>query len=104
MYSSGPPQAARLPPGRARIRDLFLRLLGITFLVAFLSLYSQVTVLFGTQGLLPAHQYLQAHSRPAAFLEVPTIFWIDCSDAMLRGTALAGALLSGGLIFNVAPL
>src|SRR5881296_3651781 len=53
------------PPGRGRVRDVYLRLLGVIFLAAFLSLLVQVRVLFGR--------------------------------------AIAGAILSFGLILNVAP-
>ncbi len=90
-------------PGRAHVRNLFLRLLGAIFLVAFLSLLSQVTLLFGSQGLLPAQPYLAALRATHRLLDAPTVFWIDCSDTTLRVAALAGALLSLGLIFNRAP-
>src|SRR6266404_6099004 len=36
-----------IPPSRVLVRDLFLRLLGGVFLVAFLSLLAQATLLFG---------------------------------------------------------
>jgi lipase maturation factor 1 len=54
--------------------------------------------------LLPACEYLHGRSQPVTILEAPTIFWIDCSDATLRDTALVGAVLSLGLICTVAPL
>ena len=85
---------------RGRIRDLFLRLLGVVFLVAFLSLLAQVTLLFGSRGLLPAAEYLRA---ARSFMDAPTVFWIASSDRALRGATLAGAALSFGLILNVAP-
>jgi len=90
----------REPPSRAHARDLFLRLLGVIFLVAFLSLLAQVTLLFGRQGLLPAGDYL---ARVRGFLAAPTLFRIDDSDRTLRSAAMVGAILSCGLIFNVAP-
>jgi lipase maturation factor 1 len=89
---------------RAHIRNLFLRLLGVIFLIAFLSLLSQVTLLFGRQGLLPARNYLSAVRASGARLRVPTIFWLDGSDAALRGAAALGAVLSCGLILDLAPL
>ena len=45
-------------PQRAHVRDLFLRLLGIVFLIAFLSLLPQVTLLVGSRGLLPVRELL----------------------------------------------
>ena len=40
------------------IRWLFLRLLALAYLAAFLSLAVQVTGLVGSQGILPAHVLL----------------------------------------------
>ncbi len=91
------------PPGRALVRDLFLRLLGLTFLVAFLSLLAQIDVLYGSHGLLPMQQYLDAIRSSATFLSAPTVLWLSCSDTTLRLIPAAGAVLSLGLIFNVAP-
>ncbi len=88
--------------GRARVRDVFLRLLGLIYLAAFLSLLVQVKVLFGAEGLLPVGRYLDA-ARPAGFLATPTVFWLDGSDAALRGVAVAGAAVSVLLVANVAP-
>lgn len=93
----------RESPGRAHVCALFLRLLGLTFLVAFLSLLSQVDVLYGSRGLLPLQQYLDALRPSATAFRVPTLFWLSCSDTVLRAVAVAGALLSVGLIRNVAP-
>jgi predicted DCC family thiol-disulfide oxidoreductase YuxK len=92
------------PPGRTHVRDLFLRLLGLTFLIAFLSLLAQVDVLYGSHGLLPMQPYLDAWRPVATWLSAPTLLWLSCSDTALRLILAAGALLSLVLIFNVAPL
>src|SRR5439155_142380 len=67
-------------PGRAFVRDLFLRPLGAVFLVAFLSLLAQATLLFGRQGLLPAHDYLPAWrgftAMPTYYEPAPLPAWI----------------------------
>ncbi|TMA38855.1 MAG: hypothetical protein E6J79_05360, partial [Deltaproteobacteria bacterium] len=92
--------------GRARVRDLFLRLLGVIFLAAFLSLLVQVRLLVGREGLLPAAAYLDAVRAQGVFtgvFTVPTLFWLDASDRALVGLAVAGAILSFGLILDVAP-
>jgi len=86
--------------GRAFVRDLFLRLLGVGFLIAFLSLLSQVTLLIGGRGLIPAGDYLAGRH---GLLDAPTIFWLDHGNATLRGAAIAGAVLSLGPILNLAP-
>ena len=98
------PQRERVPSSnRLHVRNLFLRLLGVMFLIAFLSLLSQVTLLFGSEGLLPAQRYLTAIRATHGLLDAPTVFWINCSDGVLRAAAGAGAVLSFGLILNRAP-
>ena len=81
-------------------RDLFLRLFGLIFAVAFLSLYSQVLVLYGSEGLMPAAASL---AGGIDWLGRPTIFWLDSSDTTLGVAALAGVILSFGLVLNLAP-
>ena len=56
-------------PTRAYVRDLFLRLMGLVFLSAFLSLLVQVTALVGDDGLLPARDML---ARAGGILDAPT--------------------------------
>jgi hypothetical protein len=87
--------------GRGRVRDLFLRLLGLVFLAAFLSLLVQVRALFGADGLLPAASYLE--TIRGSFLTAPTIFQLDASDRTLVAAAVTGAVVSLGLVFQVAP-
>jgi hypothetical protein len=85
---------------RGAVRDLFLRALGLVFLAAFLSLVAQVTLLVGERGLLPVGPYLGALGR---FWNAPSIFWLGASDHALRLGAVAGAVLSVGLVLDVAP-
>jgi len=93
----------RLLGGRARMRTLFLRILGAVFFVAFASALVQVRVLVGRDGLLPACRYLDAVARAGAAATAPTVFWLDCGDGALYVVAVAGLLLSLGLIFDVLP-
>ncbi len=86
---------------RAQAGDLFLRAFGVLFGIAFVSLYSQVTILYGSDGLMPAAELLAPGSPD--WLAIPTVFWLNWSDATLSAVALAGAVLSLGLVFNVAP-
>src|SRR5262245_11823936 len=78
-----------------------MRLLGLVFLSAFLSLLVQITALVGNEGLAPARDFL---ARAPSLAAAPTIFrWIGTGDGVLRGAALAGAAVSVALAANVAP-
>jgi lipase maturation factor 1 len=80
---------------RARVRNVFLRLLGGIFAVAFASLAVQARALWGTTGLLPA--------CPAAGAAGPTLFRFWCDDTALVATAWLGLVPSLGLVLLVAP-
>ena len=61
-------------------RTIFLRLLALVYLIAFLSLYGQIQGLWGDEGLLPAKFILQklkdTQKEKANFFSFPTIAWI----------------------------
>jgi lipase maturation factor 1 len=86
-----------------RVRDLFLRLLGVIFAIAFLSLLVQVDVLLGREGLLPAGDYLRALAAGGGARLAPTVFWIASDDVALRAVAVLGILAGVALTANVAP-
>lgn len=88
---------------RSRVRNLALRLLGVWTAVAFLSLYSQVLVLYGADGLAPVRDYLDAIAPRASWFRVPTLFWFAASDAVLQGAALVGAGVGVLLALGLAP-
>lgn len=80
-------------------RLVFLRFLGLIYLLAFLCLCQQVQPLIGSHGLLPARHYLESSAavpggRFSGFLAEPTIFWLDCSDGFLSALSYLGAVLS----------
>lgn len=88
-------------------RWLFLRLLGVVYLVAFASLAVQLTGLVGEHGLLPAAPFLAwAHSVYGgdAYRLLPTLFWFGARDLALQLAAWAGVALSILLIVGVAPV
>jgi lipase maturation factor 1 len=92
-------------PTYALSRWLFLRLLGVVYLCAFLSLLPQVTGLVGEHGLLPAGVFLQrAHATfgGAAYRLFPTVCWLAAGDAMLRALCWIGVALAASLIAGVA--
>src|SRR2546423_5387535 len=87
-------------------RWLFLRLLGVVYFVAFVSLMVQVPGLVGEHGILPAGAFLQrAHALygSAAYRLFPTVCWLGSSDGMLRLLCWGGAALALLLIAGVAP-
>jgi hypothetical protein len=91
-----------------RTRRLFLRLVGLVYLIAFWSIHWQMAGLFGSRGLSPAVTFLEQVEPQLAgsrLLDLPTIFWwIGASDAALRGVALAGMVAAGALVAGWLPL
>jgi hypothetical protein len=88
-------------------RWLFLRLLGLVYLAAFLSLWTQIDGLIGSRGILPVGEYLEAVSGrvgPERFWWLPTFSWIDAGDGFLHFQCGAGTILSLLLIAGVAPV
>lgn len=87
-------------------RWLFLRLLGAIYLIAFISLWTQIDGLVGSNGILPAQEFLDAvqvqigHERYRLF---PTLCWLNASDGFLHLLCGCGTFLSVLLIFGVAP-
>lgn len=92
--------------GHALSAWLFLRLLGLVYLAAFLSLAVQIRGLVGRDGILPAANFLAAHRRWGArrFLRLPTLCWWNASDGMLQFLCWGGAALALLLIAGFAPL
>jgi hypothetical protein len=87
-------------------RSLLLRSLGCIYFVAFAILVQQGLPLIGSRGLLPLEAYLELASRHfegfAAVWRLPTLFWLDSSDAVIHGAAWVGLMLSTLVVFGVA--
>src|SRR5262245_36536463 len=84
---------------------LYLRLVGLCFLAAFLSLWIQVDGLIGSRGILPAGEFLEsarAQLGGARWSLLPTLAWLNSSDGFLHflcaGGTVAGALVLAGLV------
>lgn len=88
------------PPSYVLTRWLFLRLLGLVYVIAFVSLWGQLAGLVGAHGILPVANFLQGAQREygsAAYHLFPTLAWINSSDAGLKFLCGAGAV-SGLLV------
>lgn len=88
-------------------RWLFLRLLGVVYLIAFLSFWVQLLGLIGGNGILPADNFLsvvKTNIGSKAYWFVPTLAWFNAHDWFLEFLALGGALLSLLLIFGVLTM
>ncbi len=85
---------------------VFLRLLGLIYFIAFLSLWMQISGLVGSNGISPAAEYLEAVRERIGFERyylLPTLCWLDASDDFLQFLCGGGALLALLLIFGVTP-
>jgi predicted DCC family thiol-disulfide oxidoreductase YuxK len=82
----------------------FLKCLGSIYLIAFLSLGVQITGLVGAQGILPATAFLDLvrENYSAAWLRLPTIFWLGASDVFLKLTCAAGAIAAMAILLGFA--
>jgi hypothetical protein len=83
---------------------LFLRLLGAIYLMAFASFGVQAAGLIGSRGILPAGEFLRAvHGSlgTAAYWNVPTLLWLNGSDAFLHAVWIVGVSLSLLLLLGV---
>jgi lipase maturation factor 1 len=77
------------------VASLFHRLFALVSLAAWWSLGSQVRVLLGRRGLLPAGEFMDAvRAAGVSPFDVPTLLWRFHSDAVLVGGTWAGAGLS----------
>ncbi len=98
-------------PDHVLTRWLFLRALGLIYLIAFVSLWTQISGLIGHDGILPADQYMSAAGQQCdlqgvgldRFRLLPTLCWFDSSNGFLHFQCAAGAVLAGLLIIGIAP-
>jgi len=92
-------------------RCTFLRALGVIYLIAFVSLWTQIGGLFGHNGILPTDQFMAAVQQQCdaqgigteRYHLLPTLCWLDASDGSLNFQCAAGAVLAVILIIGIAP-
>lgn len=91
------------PPAWRTTSWLFLRLLGLVYLGAFVSFGMQITGLIGSDGILPVSTLLAAVESQlghAGYWLAPTVFWFSAGDAVLTGVCSAGALFAVLIVLN----
>ncbi|PYI80099.1 MAG: hypothetical protein DME26_22235 [Verrucomicrobia bacterium] len=97
----------REPLSHALTGSLFLRLLGVVYLIAFISLGSQIIGLIGKNGVAPAGQFMQLAGHQLEGVQrfhlLPTLCWLSASDRFLQFQCAAGAVLALALILGLAP-
>ncbi len=99
------------PPTQILVRWLFLRSLGLIYLIAFVSLWGQIGALVGGNGILPATTTMERMAQYAdvqkvgldRFRQFPTLCWFGAGDTSLKLQCAAGTLLAVLLIGGVAP-
>ena len=88
-------------------RRIFLRALGVVYLIAFISLWVQVDGLIGANGISPVQQFLAAAKEQIgdrAHFILPTLCWFNASDAFLHFLCGAGVIGSIALILGFVPI
>ena len=93
------------------VRWVFLKGMGVIYLVAFLSIWVQLMGLVGSSGILPATVTMFGYRQEANALKlgwhryhaVPTLCWFSASDAFLRAHCVAGTTLAFLLLLGIAP-
>ena len=91
---------------------LFLRLLGLAYVFAFLSLGLQIPGLIGADGIVPASEYLADAAEWAdasgigvdRYRLLPTLAWLASSDRALQAMAFGGAALAGLVCAGITPI
>jgi len=94
------------PPRYDLVAFVFLRLLGLIYLAAFVSFAVQAQGLIGSNGILPLKDFADAIAASYGaerFYLLPMVFWLNDSDTAIQATCWAGAGLSVLLIGNVLP-
>jgi len=94
------------PPTYFIARRWFLRAVGLIFLIAFVSLWVQIDGLIGSNGITPVREFLPAARAQLgghALSILPTLCWLNSSDAFLHFLCGGGVALSLLLIFGIAP-
>ena len=88
-------------------RRVFLRLLGLVYLAAFLSAGWQLKGLVGSNGIRPVSErfsFIETVFGVAPFNQLPTLLWLDAGDPMLQALWITGAIAASLLVIGLAPM
>ena len=88
-------------------RRIFLRAVGLIYLIAFVSLWVQIDGLVGERGILPVREFLpvlKAEYGTRAIFALPTICWLNSSNMMLHLLCGAGVVASVALMAGITPV
>jgi predicted DCC family thiol-disulfide oxidoreductase YuxK len=93
-------------------RWFFLRSLGVIYLIAFISLWTQIDGLVGHRGILPVDRFMTEARQQCdlqgigldRFRLLPTFCWLDPSDGSLHFQCAAGVILAVLLVAGVCPV
>jgi hypothetical protein len=91
----------RKPPTYDAVQYVFLKALALIYLIAFASFGWQVTGLIGQRGILPLAVFLPRVREAlgaSGWLDFPTLFWFDSTDAALKLICFLGAV-SAAFVF-----
>jgi predicted DCC family thiol-disulfide oxidoreductase YuxK len=99
------------PASYALVRTVFIRGLALIYLAAFISLWSQIGGLIGSQGILPAHLTMQAVRQQSQASGIgldryrifPTLCWFNDSDRSLNLQCAGGTVLALLVFAGIAP-
>jgi predicted DCC family thiol-disulfide oxidoreductase YuxK len=82
---------------------LFLRTLAVVYLIAFASFAVQAAGLIGSHGISPVGEYLHSVREyyGPAYWQVPTVFWLNAGDRMIKSAGIGGICLSVLLFLGV---
>jgi hypothetical protein len=82
--------------GGALVWGLFVRAIAICYGVTFLSEARQMLGLVGSRGILPIAEFIHVAaeqlSAPYRYVRLPTLFWLNASDAFIAAVPWLGAL------------
>jgi predicted DCC family thiol-disulfide oxidoreductase YuxK len=100
------------PPTYFLPRWMFLRALGVIYLIAFVSLWTQIDGLIGHNGILPANRFMSAVGQQCdlerigldRFHLVPTLCWFNASDGFLHFQCAVGVALAIFLVMGIVPI
>lgn len=98
-------------PDHFLVRRVFFRALAVIYLIAFGSLWTQIDGLVGSNGILPAEQFMSGAAEQVKanglglgrYHLLPTLCWFNASDAFLHWQCAAGVGLAMLLLIGVAP-